>query len=47
MEKWKSIGVADGFQVLGGDSEDVVEFLEMISFIKEATIGRPVVVFML
>lgn len=37
----------DGFQVLGGDSEDVVDFFEMISIIKEATIGRLVVVFML
>lgn len=29
VEEWrnrKSIGVSGGFQVLGGDSEDVVEF---------------------
>ena len=37
----------DGFQVLGGDSEDVVDLFEIMSIIKEATIGRLVVIFML
>lgn len=35
----------DGFQVLGGDSEDVVDLFEIMSIIKDATVGRLVVIF--
>lgn len=36
-----------GFQVLGGDTEDVVDLLEIMRIMEVATIGRLVTIFVL
>jgi len=43
----RALEQSDGFQDLRGNSEDVVDLFEIINAIKEATMERLVVIFML